>query len=262
MASMSEATGSTDDDDELEIVPVDPEVLAAERARRIRSIEDVTPSRKPADPTSTVDGYDVDWRQLRDVSFRPVYILGFVGLSAISQSLVQIFGPGIGVFALTMVALAAGWWWVMGRERRLNQARERRMQEMRDKGFGAVFAEHEAGKVDARELVTVRPLDEFSFDYEPREWAIAAGAAVAILFVLFLFGPPLAAIAVGLVAAIGVTAYFKGRNPDPLVVLGWFMLLAIYLATSNVIVAYMLSSGGAGQRADHWPVQIEAIGHA
>lgn len=240
---MSEPLDPDDDDAELELAPIDPDVLASERARHQRKIDDVV-SRVDVDElvreTSIDDDLKIDWEGWKSFRFSTIHLLGLTAALAVLLTVLRSPQRGLAFFILIILALAGGWYWVLSKERILANAREARKKELIAKGFGTAFANHEAAKVAAAEFEPARPLRGFRFSFSIAQVLITMTVAAVAMTLLHLVGGQVLSLSLGLLAAAGFLVYMLGFEVAPILVFGWWMLLLLYLIV-GVITA--LASG-------------------
>lgn len=227
---MAEINPPDDNDDyELELEPVDPEILAQAKLRANQRTETAV-ERIDVDKlygeTSDYSDLTVDWSGLKQFRFTTRHLLILTALLAIVLTLRTLLESLFKTIAvLAVVLLAGGWYWSSRLERRQQLARARRRAEF--------FGEGDAidKMADASLAVeTYRPLSEFKFAFSMKELFITMTVAVVLVAGFTALGPKVMAITFGAVAVAGLIAHVAGADPPHLVVLGWWLSLVIYFA--------------------------------
>lgn len=210
-----------DDDYELELEPVDPEVLEHERQRAARLGEnavkrvDVDELYGDAGPYSDLE---LDLSQLKQFRFTTRHLLVTTALLAIVLTLFRLFPRTKAIVVIAAVLLAAGWIYTLRLERKQQAERARRKAEF----FGEPV-EEEAFEVDSPS----RP--EFRFAFSIKELLITTGVAAVVMGLLSIFGAYALSMGLGLIALTGIAANAMGYDPPRHIVLGWWILLVMYL---------------------------------
>ncbi len=230
-------------DDELELEPVDPEILEHQRKRakrKTRAAEDSVDVNEAFDQAITGD--PVDLKQLKNFRFTTRHLLIVTAVASIAMTVFVQFGGCMGLFVSGVVALATGWWFVLREEkRRLAEAEERREQ----------FAQRLAAQRSAEDGETPTPVQEdrmrqisaeweaseavpaFKFSFSMKEiLGTFAIAAVALTLVQLVGGVQHASLLLGFVALAGLLVQVFGVELPPLVIFGWWVLLVLYILLS------------------------------
>jgi hypothetical protein len=214
-----------DDGDEYELEPVDPEILARERergeqqTRQAGAAVDVDQVYRETEATDLIT-----WDDLQGFRFTIRHLLIATAVLAIVMTLVKI-ADCLGMFIVAVIALAVGWFFVLRKERRIRSERERRLAEL-----GLPDAETLPAKAQAVE-VSVAPAFRFSFSMKEMFIALTA-AAVVFGLVRMLGGPENAAVVLGTIALVGLVVQLLGFEAPPLVILGWWLLLVLYIVVT------------------------------
>jgi hypothetical protein len=225
------------DDDELELEPVDPEILAHERqqaeekTRRAEAafdIDEVYREEEHTDPFSLDD--------LRAFRFTTRHLLIVTALLAVVLTTIELGGGCFGLFLVGIVALAAGWFFVLKKEKREGQQRQRRREEKERR----IAAERgEAETVDYVPAEIVEPEAEpslepaFKFSFSMKEMLGAMTVASVLFGLVSYFGEAInATLLLGTIALLGLVVHQLGFDPPPVVVLGWWLLLVLYIVVS------------------------------
>ena len=174
------------DGDEYELQPIDPEILEHERQRADQKtrqaesafdIDEVYDELEPIDP--------INWDDLRAFRFTTRHLLIVTALLSVVMTLIEI-GRWTGLFLVVVIALAAGWFYVLRKERRERLERARRREEVDQriaaKRGEAVDAGQLSTKVDEPEPErAVGPAFRFSFSMKEM---MGAMTVAAVLFAL------------------------------------------------------------------------------
>ena len=225
-----------DNDDEYELEPIDPEILEHERQRGEQKtrqaesafdIEEVYNELEPIDP--------INWGDLRAFRFTTRHLLIVTALLSVVMTLIEI-GRWTGLFLVVVIALAAGWFFVLKKEQRERLQRKRHREEAKrriaaERGE-AVDAGQLPTKVDKPEPETaVGPAFRFSFSMKEMLGALTV-AAVLFALVRGLGGVDNAAMLLGMIALTGLAVHMIGFDPPAVIVLGWWILLVLYIVVS------------------------------
>jgi membrane protein implicated in regulation of membrane protease activity len=239
-----------DNDDEYELEPVDPEVLAIERERGERRTETAV-SRIDVDElygdTSNYSDFDVNWSELRQFRFTTQHLLILTAVLAILLTLFRLFDPGLAIFVIAAVLLAGGWFGASLLERRKEAERERRRAEFFGKGAGVADATNATF-----DTPVTQPRAAFKFAFSTKELLITMTAAAVALALLRFIGPHTLSMVLGMIALAGLAANAMGYDPPRQVVLGWWILLVMYLAV-GLIAALVNDESSAGRRLNEPP---------
>src|SRR5690348_7867246 len=120
---MADANPSSDDDDdyELELEPVDPEILRLERERSQQRSEAAVARidvNEIYGDTSQYSDLDVDLSGLKQFRFSTQHLLILTAVLALVLTVYRLRGGVQTVSILAAVLLAGGWWWASLLERR------------------------------------------------------------------------------------------------------------------------------------------------
>lgn len=224
------------DDDDLELEPIDPEILehqrqrAQEKTRLAEDAVDIDEVYREAEATDPLT-----WDDLQRFRFTTRHLLIATALLSVVLTFNEIWGC-FGMFLVGVIALAAGWYFVLHKERQERLERERRRLEVEqrvaaNRGEDVVIAPTPAETVAAADEVDSEPSFRFSFSMKEM-FAAFTTAAVFFAVVRWLGGPENAAILLGMIALTGLVAHTMGLDPPPVLVLGWWLLLVLYIAAS------------------------------
>jgi hypothetical protein len=224
-----------DDDAELELAPIDPEILAHEqqRAKRLTDsvIDKVDVDELYGESPHTDLGVDIS--SLKQFRFTTRHLLIATALLALVMTVFTTTGACNAIFWIAVATLGAGWFWVLQQERRREIERQRRREEF-------LAGVKKTPTVTAFERDATEGADQpqkrfdVKFAFSPKEMALAMTVAVVVVGLLWLMGPHNLAYVLGLIAIAGIIANIVGLDAAPIVVLGWWLLLVLYLVVSLV----------------------------
>jgi hypothetical protein len=230
-----------DDDFELELEPVDPEILATERLRGQRKTDEAVAKVDIEEIIREKVGdeygdYYLDWKWLQQFRFTTRHLLILTAVLAIAMALFTGLGGCSGLFVIGLIALGAGWFAVMRHERKLEKERQR----IRDE-FAATRTISGMDAAQAATDAAPQPRFAIKFSYSMKELLIAMTIAAVVLGLLGLFGLDSMALTLGIIALVGLVAQAVGFDPPRMVVLGWWLLLVFYL-----FIGLVAALGGDG----------------
>ena len=250
---MTEPTSPHGDDDdnddndelELELEPIDPAIIKHQQERT---------KRKTREAEDTIDinaGYvdqddlsdPIDLEQLKKFRFTTRHLLIVTALLAIVMTMIKRLGGCMGLFVSGAIALGAGWWFVLREERlrleNIEASREEfaRLLAARRAVEDGKPVSTPAPKTDAKEIEQFnadwqRENDTkptFRFAFTMKELLVTFTVAVLILGLVTILGSGNVAMLLGLVALAGLLVQAFGVELPPLVVLGWWLLLVLYI---------------------------------
>lgn len=240
-------------DDEYELEPVDPDVIKHQQERtkrKTREAEDTVDINEAFDQAELSDPVDLD--TLKQFRFTTRHLLMATAVFAIVMTFHVRLGGCMGLFVSGAIALGIGWWIVMREERRRleeleaqQKAYKQRLAARRAVEDGKPVPMADAGEFDQagdlEEEVAPRPPIKFSFS--TKELLITFTVAVLILGLASLLGLQTAALLLGFVALVGLLIQAFGIELPPILVLGWWLLLVLYILLS--LWSTFSSSGGA-----------------
>jgi hypothetical protein len=252
-----------DDDAELELEPIDPEILAIERQRGQHKIESVAGKidvdELYGDSNSHAD-LDVDWSRWKQFRFSTRHLMMATALLAVGLTLKQMVGLCGAISVVAVTALVAGWVWVSRLERRQDEARVRRREDfLASQAKPGQPAPAVAAVPASAELAPRGPRFDIHFAFSMRELLLTTTVAAVALGLLQWVSPDKLALALGIVALGGLIVNALGFEPPRLVVLTWWLLMAMYLVV-GVVAAFRSDAQAALPRSGS-PAQ-QAIGLA
>lgn len=240
-----------DDDFELELEAVDPAILEMERQRAQQKTDKAVASINPDElfPDEHSEGLGIDWEGLKKFRFTTRHLLILTAALAMVMTLFTLVeNPCSGVFVLGVVALGAGWWWVMRQERQHELERARRRAEFFASRGASGEAPATAGASGSEaEAANAPRRRDFSFQFSMQEMLGAVTAAAVVMGLMVLMGPQRMAMLLGLVALAGVVLLMLVDVPR-VVVLAWWILLLLYLAVGAIAALWGKDDGQTARR--------------
>ena len=244
-----------EDDDELELEPVDPAILAHERARAASKTDDAF-KKVEFDEIYEDPGADplIDVDALRQFRFQIKHLLMLTAGLALVMTLFQLVAnPCSGVAILMVVFLVAGWSYVIRRERLLRERKER------------MRAEFEAGRMPSDVALpalpdeVTPPVRDFYFQFSTKQLLLTlTGAALAMGLLTLIPNKGTVALILGVIAIVGLIVHAVGFEPPAIVVLAWWLLLVCYLALGVWIAMFGDGEDAAAQRTLLGPAAFAA----
>jgi hypothetical protein len=227
---MAEFKPDDDDDGELELEPVDPEILAQER-ERARQKTNAAVGQIDVDElygdTGSYSDLRVDWSTWRQFRFTTRHLLILTALLAILLTMFLLLGGVKAMALVVVVALAGGWLWASRLERQQAAERARRREEFFADRKGPSDATIASVPADSAEPRRLRP--EFKFAFSMKELLITMTAAAVVVALAGWIGLSELAAVCGMLALLGLVLQAVGYDPPRLFVLGWWLVLVIYL---------------------------------
>ncbi|MEM9658305.1 MAG: hypothetical protein AAF961_08095 [Planctomycetota bacterium] len=215
------------EDDELELEPVDADVLRHERERAQQRTKQAL-SKVDVDELlreDERDELDVDLSGLKQFRFSTRHLLIVTALLAVALTLKELVGGCNAIFLIGLATLAAGWLWTLRTERIRALERQRRREE-----FTAGLSGAEEGAFDEMEEPEADGRPQFEFRFSMQQLLGAFAVAAVILAMLQFLPAKQISLVLGLVALLGLAVHAAGFDPPRIVILGWWFLLAMYLA--------------------------------
>jgi len=228
-----------DSSDDYELEPIDPEVIKHQQDRaqqKTREAEDTIDINDVYDEEEIGDPIDLE--QLKQFRFTTRHLLIVTALLAMVMTLHIRLGGCMGLFVSGSIALGAGWWFVMREERRrlekIEASRERYQERL------AARRAVEEAEIDAENFARINADWEeenedkpaFRFSFSMKEVLITFAIAAVILGCAQILGFQNAAVLIGFVALAGLLVQAFGVELPPLIVLGWWLLLVLYILIS------------------------------
>ena len=240
-----------DDDFELELEPVDPEIIAHRQERAQHAVDSAV---KKIDVDELYEGHsaysdlELDLSGLKSFRFTTRTLLLITGILAIGMAIGVTWGGCMVIFLGMVAAISLGWYWVAKLDRQQDLERARRREEF-FAGKGQPAASATAAAPPAKPAspfdpevpapapaegppIEKRPFFDVKFSFSMQELFITMTVvAVAMGLSMVIAGPYLAMI-LGLIALGGLVVNASGYEPPRQVVLGWWLLMVFYLAVS------------------------------
>jgi len=228
-----------DDDAELELEPLDPEILARERERAHEKTEAAVGSIDVDElygHESQYSDLSVDWTSWKRFRFTTRHLLILTALLAMVLTVFLLVDGLQAVSLIVAAVLSGGWIWASRLERRQQAERARRREEF----FGAGKKAENADVGWAVEPDAPQPRAAFKFAFSMKELFITMTVAAIVVALARLIGVTELATMCGMLALAGLVLHAVGYDPPRLFVLGWWLVLVIYL---GVGLAAVMSSG-------------------
>ncbi len=239
---MTEDTAS--DDDEYELEPIDPEVIKHQEERARRKTREAEDSVDINEVFESVDAGDpVDFESFKQFRFTTRHLLIATAVLAVVMTIVTRLGGCMGLFVSGVIALASAWWFVLLEESRRLAKIEADRQRFKEK-LAARRAVEDGKPLPPRasdeqfEQLNAEWEDEddqepsFKFAFSTKELLITFTVAALILGFAQVLGPSSAALLLGLIALVGLLVQAFGVYLPPVVILGWWMLMMMYIVLS------------------------------
>ncbi|QDT75414.1 hypothetical protein [Lacipirellula limnantheis] len=240
-----------DDDFELELEPVDPEIIAHAQARAQHTVESAV---KKIDVDELYEGHsgysdlELNLSGLKSFRFTTRTLLLITAILAIGMTVKLILGGCMAIFLGMVAAVALGWYWVSKLDRQQESERARRREDFfASKGrpaAGTATAPGTAPPMPASPFdpelpaaADVEPLEkppffDVKFAFSMQELFITMTAAAIAMGLSMLMPREYLAMILGFIALGGLVTNASGYVPPRLVVLGWWLLMVFYLAVS------------------------------
>ena len=237
--SMAEHDSSLDDDDDFELEPVDPEIIKHQQERakqKTREAEDAVDIDAAYEQGEFGD--PVDLEKLKEFRFTERHLLIATAVLAMIMTLFIRLKGCMGLFVSGCVALGVGWWFVLREERRRLAEFAEQREEFAQRQ--AMRRDIEDGKsvppLEARRLETLSEAEEqkiaapaFNFSFSMKELLITFIIAAVMFGLTRILGVDTAALVLGAIALVGLIVQALGVEMPPLVVLGWWLLLVMFI---------------------------------
>lgn len=254
-----------EDDDELELEPVDPEIIAHAQARGHHAVESAV---KKIDVDELYEGHsnysdlELDLSGLKSFRFTTRTLLLITAILAIGMTVYLTFGGCMMIFVGMLAAIAAGFFWTSKQDRQNELERIRRREEFlanKDKQAAGAPAtasastskpaspfdpelSASASAAVAAEPAENRPFFDVKVSFSTKELFITMTAVAVALATLRWITPEYLAVILGFFALGGLITNASGYVPPRHVVLAWWLLMVLYLAVS---VFAVVNKGGA-----------------
>lgn len=229
---------SADDDaDEYELEPIDEEILEAQRRRAeaeiaiARTEVDVERLHAEANETPEMEDYLSDFRFQFGIKHMMIATAGLAILLALWQA-----GGAAGLLVLALIVLVSSHVFLGWKEQRrqavLKEKRESIVQMRRDgKSPAEIQAAMQDNTAEAEELVT-EEAPPLRLNFSIKQIFIVLTIAAIVLAALNLVGTAVLASVLGLVSVIGIVVFAFGVEAPPTVMLGWWVMLLLYIGMS------------------------------
>ncbi len=229
-----------DNDDELELEPIDPEIFTHQQkhierqSREAEASVDIDQLHRAAEKSEPLD-----LEELENFRFTTRHLLIVTALLSIVLTLCEITGYCTGLFLSVVLAIAGGYYFVHHREQRHAKEMDRRRREL-EQQFAARRAGEE-GKPLENSMGTIsvdadaawgaanREASTLRFSFSLKEFSGAFTVAAVVLALLSWITPGQLALMLGLTALLGLIVHGVGYDPPRVIILGWWLLLVLYL---------------------------------
>ena len=227
-----------EDDGELELEPIDPDIIAHQQRRAKQKVREAEDSVDINARYSSIDEPDpFSFSDLRKIRFTTRHLLMLTAAVAILLTLRE----RMGLFLTFCVVLGVAWWFVLRQEKRqlqeINRLRRKMIAETaarRAREDGEPIPKiprEEFEKVNDQWTAAAEQEPAFHFSFSLKEmFATLTAAAVALGMITFLGDQ--ATIIVGLIALAGLVAQAMGYAAPPILILGWWLMLVLYILLS------------------------------
>jgi len=231
-----------ENDDELELEPIDPEIIKHQQERtkrKVREAEDAVDINAVYDQENIGDPIDLE--QLKQFRFTTRHMLIATAVLAMAATLFKRLGGCMGLFVSGCIALGAGWWFVLREEQRRVRELATRQQRLAERNAARRAIEDgeplpaSVAKQFEQDSAEPDPQDaaHFKFSFSMKELLITFTVAAVILGCMqMLGGAQNAALLLGFIALAGLLVQAFGAQLPPLIVLGWWLLLVMYILIS------------------------------
>jgi hypothetical protein len=254
----SPASDEWDDDADYELEPPDADVIAAEERRAKESI-DATLASIDIDEIYREDSRDrggeilQEWTRNLKFRFQVKHLLVGTAVLAIALTLWKWGVLGTALVILLMLSIAGVYLYLQWQDKKARDEADRRRQEMyarrrahfENQGKPAA----EAVAAATTEMIAPPPLpnetdevwqesmaqEKFRIHFSLREMMLAmTTAAVMLGLIHILGGTAKTATLLGFIALLGLLIHALGFEPPEIVVLGWWLILVLYVLLSIV----------------------------
>jgi hypothetical protein len=266
----SSTSDDADDGDDYELEPPDADVLAGEERRAREAIEDTRAAidideiYRDADrqrSTEILESWARDFR----FRFQVKHLLIATAVLAIVLTLYKLEMLGTAVVLLVMISVAGLYFYLQWQEKKAQDEANRRRQELyarrraqfkRMKGEATDDDESDsAGEAEIPKAPEPLPSEvdqawqqamaeeKFRFRFSLAELMIAMTTAAVIFGLVQILGGEVAATMLGFIALFGLVIHALGVEPPSVVVLGWWMILALYVLLSIGVAVWSSFAG-------------------
>ena len=241
------------EDDELELEPVDPEILAHRQERAQHAVDSAVKKidvDELYEPHSGYSDLELDLSGLKSFRFTTRTLLLITAILAISMTVYLTWGGCMMIFVGMLAAVAVGWYWVSKLDREQELERARRREEFfaaKGKPAGGATAataastakpaspfdpEVAAPALADAEPAEKRPFFDVKFAFSMKELFITMTVVAVAMGLSKLIAGEYLAMILGFIALGGLITNASGYEPPRFVILGWWLLMVFYLAIS------------------------------
>jgi hypothetical protein len=264
----SSKPGDVDDEgDDYELEPPDADVIAAEERRGTEAIEatrasiDIDEIYRDADRQRSDEILQNWFRDFKfGFRFQVKHLLIATAVLAIVLTLIKLQRLGTTAVILVMLSVAGLYFYLQWQEKKAQEEATRRRHEMYERRRASMEKMMSGGDAAAAEANSAlqkptEPLpnetdlawqeamsrDKFRFSFSMAQMMMAITTAAVILGLMHLLGGPSnTATVLGFAALVGLVVHALGFEPPGIIVLGWWLILVLYVLLS--IFAVVLSS--------------------
>jgi hypothetical protein len=252
-----------DDGGDYELEPPDADVLAGEERRAREAIEETRMAIDIDEIYRDVDrqrSNEILESWVRDFRFRfqVKHLLMATAVLAIVLTLYKLEMLGTAVVLLIMVSVAGLYFYLQWQEKKAQDEANRRRQALyarrraHFKKMTGEAADDEQPPVEEEMPKVPLPLpsevdqtwqeamarEKFRFRFSMSELMIAMTIAAVIFGLVQILGGEVAATMLGFIALFGLVVHALGLEPPGVVVLGWWLILALYVLLSIAVAVW------------------------
>ncbi|MEN1678850.1 MAG: hypothetical protein AAGJ46_04615 [Planctomycetota bacterium] len=244
-----------DDGEDYELEPVDPDIIASEQRRAEEEVVRATTALDIDEVYEDANsGQDLD-EFLKDFKFRfqiKHMLMGTAAL-AVFLSAAKLIGSSVAaLMLLVLTALVVANAFLAWKDRRREAALDAKRKQLVERARCGEAGEPQADELDddwdPEQEAFYRADDDadeekptFRFNFSMKQVLIALGVASVLMGILSLIGVGAAAAVLGLVAVAGLVAFAAGVQMPPMLALGWWITLLLYIGLS--ILGVFTSAG-------------------
>ena len=230
-----------DDDFELELEDVDPEIQALARKRAVRQIQETEARAAKLDTFEAPSEADtLTLNDFQGFRFTTKHLLIATAVVAVFMSMVRLGEGCNAIFFSALGMLAFGWWYVLRKERNERLDRERKRKDL-DSQL-ASLRKNDQGEPIASTARTIEIVEDdgdlppekpaLTFAFSLKQILITFAVAAVILTLASLMGAEQASVLLGIVALVGLAIQVMGFELPGILVFGWWILIVLYVLMS------------------------------
>jgi len=224
-----------DNNDDLELEPVDPDILRHERQVAERKVRAAEASVDINEHYIQVEDQTIGLDDLPPLRFTTRHLLILTAVLAVIMTLFQMLEGPVAVALIAVVLLGGGYYYVYRhqRQRVKELKRQRRILEQRLADQPPLEAPQPDERQPGYQQTTWEPLESereaIDFSFSLKQMFAALTVAAVVLGIATLLEPGNMALVLGLVALTGLVTHAVGYDPPRIVILGWWLTLVLYL---------------------------------